>query len=241
MRQTAKCCLLFLAGFLATAAPAHADAIKIGGAVDASSCVPFGCSPGTTYQQVVAGAFFSNVFDITGLGFFNTIKDSGGDQYIDPAQYEIWLSTTGAAVDGLHTTDFASNRGADATRVFGGPLGGSPAGEIPPGPDAKLSFAWTSAFHFDPRTGNLLIEVRKVGGTFFGDDGTYLDFGQALPGVSFVSDFGAGFNGRSAGLHVEVSGTPGESVTPVPEPATLVLIGGGLAGLWVRRRRPTGT
>lgn len=77
---------------------------------------------------------------------------------------------------GLSTTNLDANRGGDATRVFAGALGGSTSGEVPPGPDTRLTFAWSGAFRYDPSRGNLLIDIRKTGGVFFGDHGTYLDF-----------------------------------------------------------------
>lgn len=241
MPNRTKIFLLVLGICLAAPFSARAESVKVGQVVTGGYCVPFGCSPGTTYQQVFDASLFPNVFDIRGVDFFNTMANSGGDAHIDPAHYELWLSTTSAAVNGLNPTDFAQNRGADSTRVFAGTLGGT-GGEVPPGPNSTLSFTWSSGFHFDPRTGNLLLEVRKTGGSFFGDDGTYLDSQENMIGSSHVNDFGsaASRNNTSMGLIVRFNGTFGEAVdptAPVPEPATLLLIGGGMATLAIRRRR----
>ena len=244
MRKRTNIFLFILGVFLAAPISARGESVKVGDGISGGYCVPFGCSPGTTYQQVIDASLFTNVFDIRGVDFFNTQDNCCGDPYIDPAHYELWLSTTSAGVNGLKPTEFAQNRGADATRVFSGHLGTDPNGEVPPGPNTTLSFSWGSAFHFDPRTGNLLLEVRKTGGSFFGDDGTYLDSAENMVGSSHVNDFGSAayWNNRSMGLIVRFNGTfgdpvPGEVPEPAPEPATVLLIGGGMAALAIRRRR----
>lgn len=244
MLKAVRICLILPAAFLIAAHAAQAESIKVG-QVDSGYCVPFGCSGGTTYQQVFDASLFSHVFDISVLDFFNTTDECCGEPYIDPAHYEVWISTTSAAVNGLNPTDFAANRGADSTRVFSGALGSATEPVVRPGPETTLRFSWTNPFHYDPRTGNLLIEVRKTGGYFFGDDGTYLDFDQFMVGSSHVADFfpGGYWNNRSAALVARFNGTFGEAISrdpgpdPVPEPTTFLLIGTGLAGAALRKRR----
>ena len=95
------------------------------------------------FEQVYDASLFLNAFDITGLDFFNTTFEPPGDVSIDPAHYEVTVSTTSAVVNGLNTTDFASNLGGDERLVFAGPLGG----ELAPGPNVTLPFNWIEPFH----------------------------------------------------------------------------------------------
>lgn len=110
---------------------------------------------------------------------------------------------------------------------------------MPPGPDTRLTFAWSGAFRYDSSRGNLLIDIRKTGGVFFGDDGTYLDFdGSGAARMSAVNNFSgaAGLNNIHVGLVTRFSGTL--AVAATPEPGTLMLLGtGGLTALGARRKR----
>jgi hypothetical protein len=56
------------------------------------------------------------------------------------------------------------NAARTAVQIFSGSLGGSTAGEVPPGPDSRLPFDWTTPFHDDPLAGNLLLVGSGVAG-----------------------------------------------------------------------------
>jgi hypothetical protein len=119
---------------------------------------------------------------------------------------------------------------ADATRIFAGTLGGALHGEVPPGPDSRLTFALTNPFRYDPASGNLLIDIRRTGGFFFGDDGTYLDFDESGAPMSLVSNFLGSTGSTPGGLVTRFN----DQVAATPEPGTLVLLGSGL--LTISRR-----
>lgn len=206
--------------------PAAADPIVVGAPGNAAYCIPFGCRDVTRYQQVYAAGLFPGEFVISAIAFPYTIDRLSNA--IDPAEYEIRLSTTSRAVGGLSTVDLESNVGADATLVFAGLL----AGEVPRG--TSLSFTLPVPFTFDSGEGNLLLDVLKRGGVFFGDDGIYLDANTEMAGMSSsVRQFGTTSSADpTLGLVTAFS-----DAAPVPEPATLLLFGSGLAAALARRRK----
>jgi hypothetical protein len=234
MLRVARICMMLPLALATSPGLASADSITAGGPFTEVTCLPFGCTPNGTYQQVYAATLFPGTFSITGLDFFNTTLDtSPPDALIDPAHYEVTISTTSAMVNGLNTTDFASNLGADAQLVFSGPLGG----ELPPGPDATLPFNWIEPFRYNPRNGNLLVEVRKSGGIFHQPDGfVFMDATNVGKGSSSVGDFGLP-NNQSFGLITRLRGEFGEQGSPTPEPASLLLVGSGICGLVARAQR----
>ena len=225
----------FLFGVLLVVASvdsARAEPIIVGAPGDSATCIPFGCRDVDRYQQVYAAGLFPGVFTISVISFPHTIDAMSNT--LDPAQYDIRISTTSREVGQLSSVSLDSNVGSDSSVVYVGPL----AGEVPR--DTSLSFMLPVPFTFDPRDGNLLLDVVKRGGLFFGDDGVYLDSNQRLNGMSSsVWTFGnTSYDYPSFGLVTEFSG----QAEPVPEPATMLLFAtGAVIGTLRRHRTPRWT
>jgi hypothetical protein len=198
--------------------PASAQLVGTG---TGGNAFPFGASTGTIYQQVYASSDFAS-----GPQFVNAFQffffPEGGPA-LSTAVYNIFLSTTSAAVDGLNTVNLDANRGADNT-LFGTFALGGVAPSI-------LVFAGTP-FVYDPSAGNLLIDMRISGQTTIGTAAFWANNGDAGGVYSRVYNFGTGTSGF--GLQTEFLTTP---VTAIPEPATLALVATGLVALGLIRRR----
>ncbi len=201
------------------AAPAQALVI---GAADSSNSIPFGSAFGGYYfQQVYSAASFAGPLTIDTISFYSTLdQDSTTPR---DGTFEIYLSTTSAAVDTFDTNNSAPWFDSGFTKVFDGVL--------PTLTNGRLNFSLSTAFNYAPAAGrNLLLTVRTFDGFSPGD--LYLDVDRN-DGVT-NSRFSAYPYDWNQGL---VTGF--NDVAAVPEPATwaLMIMGFGLAGAGLRRRQ----
>ena len=232
-RSTFVTCSLALALCVASEAGAQSMArVVFDGPIDSRSCEPFGCfTSGGRYQQAYRASIFGSapvyIFDLSLFGDEQTLSG------IDLGSYTFRLSTT-LGGSPLLNSELDANVGGDVTTVYDGGLLGGPLG-----PGEGWRFGFSTPFLFDPRKGNLLLEViasNKSGSKDWNLDAAFSDdvFSVSAPTGGGVGSLKPGF-----GLRTEF--TVIARPTTVPEPASIALVATGLVvlvGSGALRRRP---
>lgn len=221
--------ILFIAVVLLVCVQAHPAAVITPSTNGATSLdsedYPFQRPVPVRYQQVFDASQFLAAMP---SGGFITQASFSSDFYCcdicsTVSNVQVSFSTTAASSSSLSPV-FAQNEGADQTLVFSGLL------RFGSGSGYSEHVPFSSAFFYDPRQGNLLMEVKN----FTGDDDPCRDpihgrfpgldaaYGSAIPsGVVFATGANTetGFVGSGVGVLTQFS------FTPVPEPATAVIAG----------------
>ena len=182
---------------------------------------------GTRYQQVYEGDVFGvGEFVLNSISFYGANSTAGGNAN---GTYMMSLSTTSSAVNGL-STNFATNVGADSQVFF--------SATLPPYPGAGLmTFVLPTAFHFNPANGNLLLDA-QISGVSNSSTAFYVSQNATFGAMSSRMVNGTAAGTTSFGLVTSFDATP--AATPVPEPSTFALLGGGLIAAVRQRRRKHG-
>lgn len=220
--------VILMCVLLVSAIPAFAD-ITVGLPAQANNgnCLPFGgCLGIVEYQQDYSSSLFTGPITITNLEFFNTEFNSGATA-MTPGNWQIYLSTTSVAYNGLSTT-LANNIGSDNTLVFSGSL--AQAWTFPD----ILVIDLSTPFTYNPSNGNLLMDV-VWSGTTASFTSNYFDESADGSAMGRAYHYGSNFATDTASLVTEFS--TGTTPTPAPEPASMLLLGLGLVGLAGVRRK----
>jgi len=229
--------MIALAGLASLFGGAPAHALIIGGPGDPSTgnCFPFGCDTpfdwGTQYQQVYASTDFPGTIAIKSLSFFDHNFNSGSSATLETGIFNISLSVTSKAVNGLDLGILGNNITGPTTLVFSGTLPASLAF------GSELDFVLISPFVYDPSQGNLLLNIVADPNGHSGDPSTFFDahnfgtFGSSSSRAFISGDTNPADDPGFAGWGL-VTG-----FNEVPEPGTLAIFATALLGFGPFRRK----
>ena len=199
------------------------------GTYSGPDCYPFMCNDSGTssgqtmdYLQVDTASAFSGKTTINSLTFY--YSNYGGTSNILGGSYQFYWGYAGFGTINNLSSNLSSN-------YIGGPnLVGSQS--IPTGGQAyngSFTFA-TAPFTYDPRQGNLLIEVVASNQdnvpNFGGNGWNQADYSGTVSSIAYC------INGNCATNYDGLVTTFGTTTSsPTPEPGTLVMLGSGIIGL----------